>query len=59
MISLIQDYVKGIFRKTIYKSDKGYIIGLLKVTETNILELKEYTNKVLTFTGYFDNLADE
>ena len=55
---MIQDYVKGIFRTTIFKSDKGYIIGLLKVTETNIIDLKDYVNKALTFTGYFADLNE-
>ena len=55
---MISDYVKGVFRTTIFKSDKGYIIGLLKVSETNIIELKEYVNKVLTFTGYFADLSE-
>ena len=55
---MIQDYVKGIFRTTIFRSDKGYIIGLLKVSETNIIELKEYVNKTLTFTGYFADLNE-
>ena len=54
----MQDYIKGIFRTTIFRSDKGYVIGLLKVTETNIIELKDYTNKVITFTGYFADLNE-
>ena len=55
---MLKDYIKGIFRTTIFKSDKGYVIGLLKVTETNIIELKDYVNKVLTFTGYFADLNE-
>ena len=53
-----KDYIKGIFRQTIFRSDKGYIIGLLKVLETNIPEVKEYINKTLTFTGYFADLNE-
>ena len=49
----MQDYVKGIFRQTIFRSDKGYIIGLLKVHETNIIDMQDYVNKTITFTGYF------
>ncbi len=52
----MQDYVKGIFRQIIFKSDKGYIIGLLKVTETNIVEMQDYINRSITFTGYFADL---
>ena len=55
---MLKDYIKGVFKTTIFRSDKGYIIGLIKVTETNIVELKEYVNKVLTFTGYFADLNE-
>ncbi len=54
----MQDYVKGIFKHTIFKSDKGYVIGLLKVVETNIIEMQDYVNKVITFTGYFAELNE-
>ncbi len=54
----MQDYLKGIFRQTIFKSDKGYIIGLIKVQETNMLEMQEYVNKTITFTGYFAELNE-
>ena len=46
----------GIFKKKIYSSDKGYIIGLLKVKETTDELLKEYIGKSITFTGYFHEL---
>lgn len=54
----MQDYVKGIFKHEIFKSDKGYVIGLLKVTETNIIEMQDYVNKIITFTGYFAELNE-
>ena len=47
----------GIFKKKIYSSDKGYIIGLLKVKETTDELLKEYIGKSITFTGYFHELV--
>ncbi|MBQ9011575.1 MAG: AAA family ATPase [Bacilli bacterium] len=50
-------YIKGIYRKSIFMSDKGYIIGLFKVKETNIVSLEEYVNKTITFTGYFHELS--
>ena len=28
-------YIKGIYKKDIFKSEKGYIIGLLKLEETD------------------------
>jgi len=54
----VKDFVKGVFRQTIFRSDKGYIIGLLKVSETNIIEMQEYINKTITFTGYFADLHE-
>lgn len=54
----MKDFVKGIFRQTIFRSDKGYIIGLLKVSETNIIAMQEYVNKTITFTGYFADLNE-
>ena len=54
----MEDYIKGTFRTSIFRSDKGYVIGLLKVSETNIIELKDYVNKVITFTGYFADLNE-
>lgn len=49
-------YIKGIYRKSIFTSDKGYVIGLFKIKETDNEELKMYVNKIITFTGYFHEL---
>ncbi|MBR6690803.1 MAG: ATP-dependent RecD-like DNA helicase [Bacilli bacterium] len=54
----MKDFVKGTFRQSIFRSDKGYIIGLLKVSETNIIEMQEFVNKTITFTGYFAELNE-
>ena len=54
----MKDFVKGIYKKSIFKSDKGYIIGLLRVYETNIIEMQEYVNRTITFTGYFAELNE-
>ena len=51
-------YIKGNYRASIYNSDKGYIIGLFKIKETNDNELENYINKTITFTGYFDSLRN-
>ena len=50
------NYIKGNYRKSIFTSDKGYVIGLFKVRETNDEELKPFINKTITFTGYFHEL---
>jgi exodeoxyribonuclease V alpha subunit len=52
-------YIKGNYRKSIYKSDKGYIIGLFKVRETNDPKMEDYINKTITFTGYFHDLNED
>ena len=52
-------YVKGIYTKQIFKTDKGYIVGLFKIKETDHEELKDYINKTITFTGYFASLLED
>lgn len=55
----MKSYIKGNYRKSIFKSDKGYIIGLFKVRETNDEDIKIYVNKTITFTGYFQDLNED
>ena len=54
----MKDYIKGKYIKSIFSSDKGYIIGIMKVSETNISEVEDFKDKVLTFTGYFPELKE-
>lgn len=49
------DYIKGNFKKYIFRSDKGYVVGLFKVRDTSLIS---YKNKTITFTGYFSNLNE-
>ena len=47
-------YIKGIFIQDIYtNSSNGYTVGLLRVKDS---DLSEDINKVITFTGTFDEL---
>ena len=47
-------YIKGIFINDIYTNpSNGYTVGLLRVKESDI---PEEVNKVVTFTGIFDEL---
>ena len=55
----MKEYIKGNYRKSIFHSDKGYVIGLFKVRETNIDALEEYVNKTITFTGLFHELNED
>lgn len=51
-------YIKGKYKNDIFRSEKGYVIGIFKIEETNIEDLKEYTNHTITITGYFYNLNE-
>ena len=52
-------YIKGNYKRTIFKSDKGYVIGLFKIKETNDEQMRLYVNKSVTFTGYFAELNED
>ena len=54
----MKNYIKGMLQKIIYDNGNGYIIGKLKIKETNDEELEDYVNKSMTFTGYFDLLNE-
>jgi exodeoxyribonuclease V alpha subunit len=47
-------YIKGNLKQIIYKTEKGYTVGLFKVIDTD--ELPNYLNKLITFTGTFADL---
>lgn len=47
-------YIKGNFRKYIFRSDKNYVVGLFKVYETDL----EGLGSTVTFTGYFGDLNE-
>lgn len=49
--------LKGYFKKYIFKSDSGYVVGLFKVTDVKD-EDTIYKNKTITFTGYFHELNE-
>ncbi len=51
-------YIKGQFRKSIFTSDSGYIIGLFKVSDVSDEVFADYLGKTITFTGYFHELND-
>ena len=49
------DYIKGNYKQSIYENDT-FIIGLFKVVDTNIDEMKDYINRTITFKGNFSDL---
>ena len=55
----MEKFIKGNFKKTIFKSEKGYIIGLFKVKDTNDESLDKYKGKTITITGTFPNILED
>lgn len=55
----MKTYVKGIYRRSIFTSDAGYTIGIMKVKETDDEEIKAFVGKTVTFTGYFHELTED
>lgn len=51
-------YIKGNYRKSIFKSEAGYHIGIFKIKETNSDDLDIYVDRTITFTGYFHELNE-
>ncbi len=52
----MQTYIKGIYKKTIFQSNDGFVVGLIKIKDTNDQELLDYIDKQFTFTGLFAQL---
>ena len=55
----MNSYIKGTIRNVYYKTDKGFMVGIFKIRETNDKELEEYLNKTITFSGNFHELIEE
>ena len=53
----MENYIKGIYKRTIFSSDAGYVIGLFKVLETNDPDMYDFIDDIITFTGYFHELT--
>ena len=52
------EYIKGEYKRNIFQSSTGYVVGLFKVKETSENIPKAYINTTITFTGYFHELND-
>lgn len=50
------NYVKGKFKNIIFESETGYKVGIFKVQETDIKELKD--KHTITYTGYFSEIIE-
>ena len=49
-------YIKGVYKREIFSTDKGFIIGLFRIKDTNDELMKDYVNKTVTFTGNLPKL---
>lgn len=49
-------YIKGTYKRKIFASNDGFVVGLLKIKETNDQDLMDYKDKLFTFTGLFAEL---
>lgn len=56
---MYMNYIKGTYKKTIFSSDSGYYIGIVKIEETTEEELKDYIHQTITITGYFASLKEK
>ena len=52
----MKEYIKGTYKRAIYTSN-DFIIGLIKIIETNDEEMEDYIDKLITFTGHFHELT--
>ncbi len=48
------NYIIGKYKRTIYQTENGYIVGLFKIKDNDIDEC--HNNRIITFTGYFSEL---
>ena len=55
----MNSYIRGNIREVFYKTEKGFMVGVFKIRETNDDELKDYVNKTITFSGNFHELIND
>ena len=49
-------YIKGTYKKNIFSSKDGFTVGLIKIKDTDYVDLEDYKDKLFTFTGLFANI---
>ena len=52
----METYIKGTFKKTIFSSNDGFTVGVIKINDTNDLDLEYHIGEDFTFTGLFHEL---
>ena len=51
----MNSYIRGNVREVFYKTDKGFMVGIFKIRETNDKELESYVNRTITDYVAFGN----
>lgn len=46
-------YIKGTYKRSIFSSNDGFVVGIMTINETNDQDLIDYVGKNFTFTGLF------
>lgn len=52
------NFIKGNYKRTIFSTEKGYIVGIFKIKETNDHDMEQFIGKTITFTGFFETLNE-
>ncbi len=52
------NFIKGNYKRTIFSTEKGYVVGLFKIKETNDALMEDFVGKTITFTGFFEQLNE-
>ena len=55
----MDSYIRGNVREVFYKTDKGYMVGIFKIRETNDKELESFVNRTITFNGNFHEIIND
>jgi len=55
----MNSYIRGNVREVFYKTDKGFMVGIFKIRESNDKELENYINRTITFSGNFHELMND
>ena len=55
----MNSYIRGNVREVFYKTDKGYMVGIFKIRETNDKELESFVNRTITFNGNFNEIIND
>lgn len=53
----MESFIKGLYKKSLFQGDNGYIVGLFKIKETDP-DNEDLIGETVVFTGYFHELND-